>query len=75
MIYSHATAVWLTEKEKGGGGRRGGGEKNYIGKIKRISWQVNLVYTNAALLLKNIYLFTCFHILFRLHIILYKVKY
>lgn len=43
MIYSYATTVWLTEKEKGGRGRRGGGEKNYIGKIKRISWQVNLV--------------------------------
>lgn len=75
MIYSYATTVWLTEKEKGGRGRRGGGEKNYIGKIKRISWQVNLVYTNAAFLLKNIYLFTCFHISFRLYIILYKVKY
>lgn len=75
MIYSYATTVWLTENEKGGGGRRGGGEKNYIGKIKRISWQENLVYTNAAVLLKNIYLFACFHISFRLHIILYKVKY
>lgn len=57
MIYSYATTVWLTEKEKGGGGRRRGGEKNFIGKIIKISSQVNLVYTKKKLF---IYMFPHF---------------